>query len=180
MQQSHYIIEHKYILAKIVYYSTTICYHSVMKYYINYPRWVRPALIVLIVACTAQIVYSILRLAKLWGLTTTNLTVEITTLVGMVIAIALTIVMLTARFKVKGDILSLKLLGINMLVGTVKISNMLNIAFYTSTNRIYVGYMMDDSSTNILHININPKAMPKFIEHMQSINNNITYTIEEA
>lgn len=167
-------------MQKIVYYCTTICYHSVMKYYINYPRWVRPALIVLIVACTAQIAYSILRLAKLWGLTTTSLTLEITTIVGMVVVILLTIVMLTARFKVKSDILSLKLLGINMLVGTIKISNMLNIVYYASTNRIYVGYMMDDGSTNILHININPKAMPKFIEHMQSINSNISYIVEEA
>lgn len=156
-----------------------ICYDIDMKYYIHYPRWVRPALITLVIACLAQIVFSILRLAKLWGLTTTNLTLELCTIIGMVAVIVLTTIMFMAQFKVKNGILTLKLLGINMLVSTIKIDNILNIVYYKTTNRLYAGYMMDDGSTNILHININPKAFATFTEHIQGINNNIQYMIEE-
>ncbi len=144
----------------------------------NYPRWVRPALIVLIVASLAQIAYSTFKIANLWGLESVSLALDITTIVGMILVIALTLVLYLAQFKVREGRLTLKILFINMLVENIKIDNILNIVYYTSTNRLYLGYIMDDSSTDILHINIKPKAMDAFVQHMQSLNSKIVYSEE--
>lgn len=149
-----------------------------MKYYIQYPRWVRPALIVLIIASLAQIVYTSFKIAHILGLSSANLAIDITTIVGMALVISLTLVLYLAQFKVKDGQLQLKILFINMLVCKITVDNILNVVYYTNTNRMYLGYINDDSSTDILHINIAPKAMKAFVEQLQQLNSQIIYSEE--
>ncbi len=124
---------------------------------------------------TADAVYTAFRMFNLFGLMSASIAVEATTIIICLIFAVFSILLLTIRYKISNDFLTLNLGTIDLLGKKVSIGKILNIVFKKEENKLYLSYLGKGEDPTIVQVMIAPSKFKEFTDYLMTKNSGILY-----